>query len=108
MADKNKSVDSRVRPDRQESNDGPLLKPSCEVTPRDRHFLSAILNLKSASFVVIMLLHEGLTHIYSQIKPRLLFGESLTLRKESIDTVPLFFFQWLSSSTGSASSSRSV
>ena len=31
-------------------------------------------NLKSASFVVIMFLHEGLTHIQSQIKPRLLFG----------------------------------
>ena len=37
------------------------------------------LNLKSASFVVIMLLHEGLTHIQSQIKPQLLFGESFTL-----------------------------
>ena len=36
-------------------------------------------NLKSASFVVIMLLHEGLTHIQSQIKPRLLSGESFTL-----------------------------
>ena len=30
-------------------------------------------NLKSASFVVIMLLHEGLTHIHSQKKPRLRF-----------------------------------
>ena len=30
-------------------------------------------NLKSASFVAIMLLHEGLTHIQSQIKPQLLF-----------------------------------
>ena len=38
-------------------------------------------NLKSASFVVIMLLHEGLTHIQSQIKPRLLFGESFALRE---------------------------
>ena len=37
-------------------------------------------NLKSASFVVIMLLHKGLTHIQSQIKPRLLFGESFTLK----------------------------
>ena len=26
-----------------------------------------------------MLLHEGLTHIQSQIKPRLLFGKSLIL-----------------------------
>ena len=33
-------------------------------------------NLKSASFVVIMLLHEGLTHIQSQINPWLLFGEN--------------------------------
>ena len=39
-------------------------------------------NLKSASFVVIMLLHEGLTHIQSQIKPCLLFGESFALRLE--------------------------
>ena len=27
-------------------------------------------NLKSAFFIVIILLHEGLTHIHSQIKPR--------------------------------------
>ena len=32
-----------------------------------------MINLKSASFMVIMLLHEGLTHVHSQIKPRLLF-----------------------------------
>ena len=31
-------------------------------------------NVKSASFVVIMLLHKGLTHIHSQIKPWSLFG----------------------------------
>ena len=37
-------------------------------------------SLKSASFVVIMHLHEDLTHIQSQIKPWLLFGESSTLR----------------------------
>ena len=33
----------------------------------------------SASLVVIMLLHEGMTHIHSQKKPRLLFGETPTL-----------------------------
>ena len=38
-----------------------------------------MVNLKSVSFIVIMLLHEGLTHIHSQIKPHLLFGESFTL-----------------------------
>ena len=38
-------------------------------------------NLQSASFVVIKHLHEGLTHIQPQIKPRLLSGESFTLRK---------------------------
>ena len=37
-----------------------------------------MVNLKSASFIVIMLLHEGLTHIQSQIKPLLLCGESFT------------------------------
>ena len=31
-------------------------------------------NLKSASFLVIMLLHEGLTHIHLQKKPKLHFG----------------------------------
>ena len=31
------------------------------------------------SFDVIMLLHKGFTHIQSQVKPRLLFGESFTL-----------------------------
>ena len=36
-------------------------------------------NLKSASFVVIMLLHEGLTHIHSHKKPRLHFGEGFAL-----------------------------
>ena len=35
-------------------------------------------NLENASFIVIMLLNEGLTHIQSQIKPRL-FGKSFTL-----------------------------
>ena len=33
-------------------------------------------SLKSASFIVIMLLHEGLTHIHKKKKPRSLFGES--------------------------------
>ena len=40
----------------------------------------ATVNLKSPSFLVIMLLQEGLTHIQSQIKPWLLFGESFNLR----------------------------
>ena len=35
-------------------------------------------NLKSASLVIIIV-HKGLTHIQSQIKPWLLFGESFTL-----------------------------
>ena len=38
-----------------------------------------MVNVKSASFIVIMLLHEGLTRIQSQIKPRLLIGESFAL-----------------------------
>ena len=40
-------------------------------------------NLKSASIIVIMLLHEGLTHTQSQIKPWLLFGKSFTLSSVS-------------------------
>ena len=39
-----------------------------------------LVNLKSASFVVIMLLHKGFTHIHSQKKPKLHFGESFALR----------------------------
>ena len=34
-----------------------------------------MVNLKSASFAVIMLLHEGLTHIHSKRKSRSHFGE---------------------------------
>ena len=37
-----------------------------------------MVNLKSASFIVFMHLPEGLTHIQSQIKPWLDFGESFT------------------------------
>ena len=37
-------------------------------------------NLKSASFFVIMHLHKGSTQIQSQIKPQLLFGESFTIK----------------------------
>ena len=44
----------------------------------DRHVENTV-NLKSASFVTIMLLHKGLTHIHSQKKPRFQFGESFTL-----------------------------
>ena len=40
-----------------------------------------MVNLKSASFVVIMLLHEGLTPTHSQIKPGLLFGKSILVAK---------------------------
>ena len=36
-------------------------------------------NLKSAPFVLIMLLHEGLTHIHSQKKLWSHFGESFAL-----------------------------
>ena len=41
--------------------------------------IETTVKLKSASFVAIMILHEGLTHIQSQIKPWLLFGESFAL-----------------------------
>ena len=45
------------------------------------HKTETTVNLKSASFVAIMLLHEGLTHIQSQIEPWLLFGVSFALNK---------------------------
>ena len=66
--------------------------PECDLTGRRSTWRSSsygeqfknetTVNLKSASFVVIMLLHKGLTHIQSQIKPRFLSGESFTLRKK--------------------------
>ena len=40
---------------------------------------------ESASFVVIMLLHEGLTHIHSQKKPRLHSGDSFSLGVERLN-----------------------
>ena len=40
-------------------------------------------NHKSASFVIIILLHKGLTHIHSQQMPRLHFGKSFTLSSAS-------------------------
>ena len=73
-----------MRPDRQESNGELLLKRAYQVAclfachDGDAQEMQQ-LNLKSASFVVIMLLHGGLTHIQYQIKPRLLFGESFAL-----------------------------
>ena len=49
-----------------------LLKKSLTWEPK-------YVNLKSASFVIIMLLHKGLTHIHSQQKPKFHFGESFNL-----------------------------
>ena len=41
-------------------------------------------NLKSASFVVIMLLYKGLTWVHSQKKPWLHFGQSFTLEDNPV------------------------
>ena len=43
-----------------------------------------MVNLKSASFVVIVLLHEGLTHVHSQKQPRLHFRESFALISQHV------------------------
>ena len=55
----------------------------CDVTWRtvkvELHLHCPHVSLKSASFVVIMLLRKGLTRVHSQKKPRLHFGESFTL-----------------------------
>ena len=58
-----------------------MLASECPCTPLKISLPEneTTVNLKSASFFVIMHLHEGLTHIQSQIKPWLLFGESVTL-----------------------------
>ena len=42
-------------------------------------------NLKSASVIVIILLHEGLTHIQSQINLWLLSGENFTLKQHLVN-----------------------
>ena len=59
-----------------------MLAFECPSTPLKMNLPrnETTVNLKSASFVVIMLLHKGLTHIQSQIKPWSLFGESFTLK----------------------------
>ena len=58
----------------------PLALPSKMNVPKTE----TTVNLKSAFFIAIKLLHEGLTHIQSQIKPRLLFGESFTLAPQGL------------------------
>ena len=59
----------------------------------------ATVNLKSASFIVIMLLYEGLTHIQSQITPRLLFGESFTLTWYNVNTINYRTTYWFHKQT---------
>ena len=56
-----------------------LLKCPCTPLKISLPVHETTVNLKSASFDVIMLLHVSLTHIQSQKKPRLHFGESFTL-----------------------------
>ena len=56
-----------------------VLIPECNLTGTE-----TMVNLKRASFIVIMLSHEGLTHIQSQIKHQLLFGESFALSSPSM------------------------
>ena len=43
-----------------------------------------MVNLKSGSFIIIMLLHEGLTRVRSQKKPRLHFADSFTLTQNQL------------------------
>ena len=82
-----KSVDPRVRPNRKALGP-PLLSCLSGRTQGSTVFvchdggatanMRTMVNLKSASFVVNMLIDKGLTNIQSQIKPQLLFGESFT------------------------------
>ena len=60
-----------------------MLSSECPCTPLKISLPEneTMVNLKSAIFVRIMVLHKGLTHNQSQVKPQLLFGESFTLRK---------------------------
>ena len=58
-----------------------ILRAKCHVvlSPLSLPENETTVNLKSASFIMIMHLHKCLTHIQSQIKPWLLFAESFTL-----------------------------
>ena len=58
-----------------------MLSLKCPSTPLKISLLEnkTTINLKSDSFIVIMHLHEDLTHIQSQKKPRLHFSKSCTL-----------------------------
>ena len=61
------------------SHSGLLASTECPCTPLKISLPEneTTVNPKSASFIIIMHLHKGLTHIRSQIKPWLIFGESL-------------------------------
>ena len=65
-----------------------MLACQCSCNPLKISFPEneTMVNLKS--FVVIMLLHDGWTHIQSQIKLWLLFGESFTLSKAHVQLSP--------------------
>ena len=66
-----------------------MLSSECPCTPLKMSLPEneTTVNLKSASFVLIMILHEGYTHIQSQIKPWLIFGESFTLTTRNQQTI---------------------
>ena len=57
-----------------------MCRDAGDTTSKVSCCVESSLCFKNASFVVIMLLPEGLTHIHSQTKPRLHFGESFTLK----------------------------
>ena len=61
-----------------------MLAQKCPCTPLKISLpeKETMVNLKSASFVVIMHLHKGLTRIQSQIKAWLVFGESFTVMQQ--------------------------
>ena len=65
-----------------------LMTYECPCTPLKMSLPKneTTVNLKSAYFVVILLVHKGLTCIHSQKKPRLHFGESFALNDEDMDT----------------------
>ena len=66
-----------------------MLAHKCPCTPLKMSLPQneTTVNLKSASFIIIMLLREGLTHIHSQKKPRLHFGESFTLKADTTNFI---------------------
>ena len=53
-----------------------------------------MVNLKSASFILIMLLNQSVTRVHSKKDPRLHFGESFTFKDKHNFILFYFVYMW--------------